>query len=625
MKPLRTLTAAVTLALAGTTTVRADVSGSYGSPSSYNIVISHVPDLDQKRLGLPGWGDAYCVPTSTMNWMAYFAQHGAFDLAPGFHDWTAPGQYDLMTGLLSVMGILMSTDSEDGTTGANGIGGAVSWLSASGYPAVVVRFSSDADWSPRLRTIAHHAANGAYVIPIVGWYDESDLPVIDRDGGHALSLVRAQNSDGLRKIAWRDPARTVEGDDRSHQSAYSTETYTITNVSRTISPFFPTRTMSRVDGYGDQGYIDALNAIYPLFVLTAYHDPTFTGFVFPRPPFGGFLGPIRPFESPERTRITHAALHADLSEILLIAESRHAGDPNRLWRIDPVTKASTLLDLGLADPRRLHVGHRRDLYVIDGENVVCVALDPEVPDIVRIVQPPAPPLAITSNDATDEVAVLTTSALVLYPSNLEGAPLVLALPDEFLARIGAGVDLVSDPLRGDFWAASETDAGLFRIVTDRARQEASAERLMHEALREPAAIDVGDDGRIYVSDRGGIVELTLIEDAGALELAPDPWFEGVEAGSFLAIARSATNHDPELHEGPAWRDVLPSGDEGESEIDCATDFDGNGATGFSDLVAVLGAWGPCPVDAFCEHDLDFSGAVGFSDLLRVLGAWGPCP
>lgn len=57
------------------------------------------------------------------------------------------------------------------------------------------------------------------------------------------------------------------------------------------------------------------------------------------------------------------------------------------------------------------------------------------------------------------------------------------------------------------------------------------------------------------------------------------------------------------------------------ETACATDLDGDGQTGFSDLLAVLAAWGPC---AACPEDLDDSGDVGFSDLLAVLAAWGPC-
>lgn len=54
---------------------------------------------------------------------------------------------------------------------------------------------------------------------------------------------------------------------------------------------------------------------------------------------------------------------------------------------------------------------------------------------------------------------------------------------------------------------------------------------------------------------------------------------------------------------------------------CAEDVDGDGAVGFSDILAVLGAWGPC---GGCPEDIDGDGVVGFAEILRILGAWGGC-
>jgi hypothetical protein len=54
---------------------------------------------------------------------------------------------------------------------------------------------------------------------------------------------------------------------------------------------------------------------------------------------------------------------------------------------------------------------------------------------------------------------------------------------------------------------------------------------------------------------------------------------------------------------------------------CPGDFDGDGAIGFGDLLAVLSAWGPC---AGCPEDVTHDGEVGFGDLLVILSSWGPC-
>jgi hypothetical protein len=56
---------------------------------------------------------------------------------------------------------------------------------------------------------------------------------------------------------------------------------------------------------------------------------------------------------------------------------------------------------------------------------------------------------------------------------------------------------------------------------------------------------------------------------------------------------------------------------------CPADLDGSGDVGFTDLTALLGAWGPCGAGP-CPADLDGDGQVGFTDLTTLLGAWGPC-
>lgn len=59
------------------------------------------------------------------------------------------------------------------------------------------------------------------------------------------------------------------------------------------------------------------------------------------------------------------------------------------------------------------------------------------------------------------------------------------------------------------------------------------------------------------------------------------------------------------------------------DVPCPADLDDDGSVGFSDLLLVLGFWGPCAPP--CPSDLDGSGDVEFNDLLAVLGAWGTCP
>lgn len=48
------------------------------------------------------------------------------------------------------------------------------------------------------------------------------------------------------------------------------------------------------------------------------------------------------------------------------------------------------------------------------------------------------------------------------------------------------------------------------------------------------------------------------------------------------------------------------------------DVTGDGLVDFSDVLALLTAWGPCPAKGACPADLNLDGQVGFSDLLTVL-------
>ena len=53
------------------------------------------------------------------------------------------------------------------------------------------------------------------------------------------------------------------------------------------------------------------------------------------------------------------------------------------------------------------------------------------------------------------------------------------------------------------------------------------------------------------------------------------------------------------------------------------DVDGDGLVGISDLLALLAAWGTCPVPPpACPADIDGDGVVGIADLLSLLAHWG---
>ncbi|NNM26147.1 MAG: exo-alpha-sialidase [Phycisphaerales bacterium] len=58
------------------------------------------------------------------------------------------------------------------------------------------------------------------------------------------------------------------------------------------------------------------------------------------------------------------------------------------------------------------------------------------------------------------------------------------------------------------------------------------------------------------------------------------------------------------------------------EAPSCADADGDSFVAFTDLLAVIGGWGPCDG---CSADFDGDGVVGVTDLLLVLAGWGRCP
>ena len=124
--------------------------------------------------------------------------------------------------------------------------------------------------------------------------------------------------------------------------------------------------------------------------------------------------------------------------------------------------------------------------------------------------------------------------------------------------------------------------------------------------------DAGSSGSAYLFDTTTgqqIAKLVPSDGAG------DDWFAlTIAISGSTVIGGAIYDDDNGLSSGSAY--LFDAGG-----TPCLEDFDGDGTVGFSDLLAVLAAWGPC---AGCPEDLDSDGTVGFRDLLIVLAAWGPC-
>ena len=58
---------------------------------------------------------------------------------------------------------------------------------------------------------------------------------------------------------------------------------------------------------------------------------------------------------------------------------------------------------------------------------------------------------------------------------------------------------------------------------------------------------------------------------------------------------------------------------------CPADLDDDHDVDVTDLLGLIGSWGPCDPEAPCPADFDGSGNVGVLDLLELIALWGECP
>lgn len=115
---------------------------------------------------------------------------------------------------------------------------------------------------------------------------------------------------------------------------------------------------------------------------------------------------------------------------------------------------------------------------------------------------------------------------------------------------------------------------------------------------------------------------------GVVDLAPpvncdcngNAWRDlcDIEDGQSLDCNADAIPDECEIAEGAAdcnKNGILDS-------CECPGDVSGDCLMGFADVLAVIGAWGPCK--GACPADVTRDGEVGYADILEILRTWGPC-
>ncbi|HMN95598.1 MAG TPA: hypothetical protein PKC43_05170 [Phycisphaerales bacterium] len=613
---------AAALALAPAPTASANITIAYTNASNYTYKVTKVPDFDQRRTGLANNGNNHCVPTSAVNWMAYIANHGYPNLAPGQGWWQQASLYNAATTSILAMGTFMGTSGSSGTGLDGAVNGMKSWLNASPYGGlfVVIGVNDSAFSWTNFDQLAQQALLKRLVMPRVGWYNTAGFPTINRTGGHLVSMTRALRSGTSRTLGIHDPAS--DDGNLNAQGTFSREDYAA-QLHNVVVGGVP-RQMTKLVNYGS-GYIDGYRAIIPIFGLTT--SPNLLSLQLHAPlAIGSNPGSTTSF--PVGTTIHDMALSSDLlSTIVLTKQGQGPDTTSTLTSYSLATGASAHLYSNFSNFLGIVVGRKGPIYAISATTLR--RINPLNPDSVQSVTPPGSPAALTYDEATDQVVLLDTNTKRLYRYAEElfvgGAPApptIVQLPAN-LVFAGTPV-LAVNPLTGRTWYATSGNDKIFEVV-EAAGLPASVNPVLLPGVGSIQSLQFDDLGRIYICD-GSVKVFTPPVGGGGGTATPLPAgaspFAGMAASKFFRVATSRHNYDPATMNVPAQQDIVLPTQFTASIPDCFADLNGDGVVNGADVGALLSAWGTA---GFSDADLNHDGIVNGSDLGLLLSLWGNCP
>ncbi len=644
-KNLRTFSTAGCLALGlAVTTAHSDIiAASYSSSTSFDYHVLHMADIDQRRPTLGENGGYYCVPSSTLNTMIFLANHGYPDLAPGPGNWQAQSKFNEAGLHLLLLGVSMATNPSSGTDINGWFGGTWSWLNNSPYAGqfLVFQYTKGGGYWPRVHNLAKVASAGALVSFAYGRYEfapiAEDLVILGtRNGGHAITLVRAHQSSSAGPI-------TLQSHDPWHESpefVLSTQSQ-FAKRGFTVKPLLNLNWPAMVDSlnYDPENdvvaVIDKYIAILPLFGYGYTPGGHTIVQLFPFQ-IGGFTPPtFTQFNFGAGAEILDVTVHPDATSMYAVVGA--IGEMPKVVEVDSFTGEMTTL-LEVPNANQISFGDNRLLYVLEDDRLHEVNIDiiPEKPGDPPPIQTMALPFmaaAVGFWDADDKFLVLSTEESILQAyrtdpvANVFGLPPVfefnleiplagkasMAVPPEPIVEGGAGGPPPS------VWIASEASKAIYRVnLTDGSLMES----VVPPGDAQPTNISVNDLGDLFISTSDGLMQMTNSDLIGWIAVEK-PLFETDEPFEKFYVARSRTNYNSAIHDGPEWNNILLEDDDDPGVPACDADLTLDGSVGVPDLLALLGQWGPCNLP--CPADLNFDGSIGVPDLLILLGEWGTCP
>jgi hypothetical protein len=306
-----------------------------------------------------------------------------------------------------------------------------------------------------------------------------------------------------------------------------------------------------------------------------------------------------------------------------------------LYALDPLTHTSHALPTPLP-PQIVVTGRSDDVYVSNGNEIWRMLYPAPLPPIPN----PTPMLhalpqtahAMVFDDANDDVVLISRTGRKLMRMNKSLTGIIDQRDIPTSVPMGAHVQLAisprDPPAQKAVWLWTEGSATLYRLAPN-STGGLTITTLTHAAITNPHGLDFNDQGHMFVSNNGIVVE--LLQGATGWSVVSPSFFGGLPADRLLRMKRSRTNFTVGVHDQPGWDTnidpaQLPAGP---SHADCAADIapnlDTDNVVNVNDLLVVITTWGPCASAIRCPADINGDHVVDVNDLLSVITTWGPCP
>ena len=563
------------------------VNGTYYlDKDNFSINYSHFPDVDQKRAqngsdpGLPGNGGQYCVPSTTFNLFAYIANHGYPNIDPlGPNDWQSANRYTEVTNWISEIGTEMGTSASDGTTGAGCYNAITAWLPMDKF--TVTNNYADQSYCPTVEDMTKMGLNGSIMsVSYAEWYEDKDSSmgekstrdvVYVRHGGHILTFTGSYAGFFSKEIYLRDP---WSGDSMISQSTFVHKSLF---WEEQLVPVAGGHTRSMCNLQVHQGvsttyYLDGVLSIRPksgfslslnLTSLFLYYPPQL------QLDNSGVLE-SKEFPSPTGMEIEDVCMGPDLNDFYVVVQ-----DPGgtSLWWIDIITGDTAPIDSNLiGNPKKVVLGRKRGLYVVDGEEIVHLHIDNWPPTEMARVPVLEPVHAWSYDLESDELLFLNFNSRELkkYDWQLLRSQLVDEIPPE--VPLGSVGEIALDPHSDHFWIVTDASPSLYSVAPIvGASGLFFAGQIDDPNLTMPTSIQVDDSGHLFVCNEGVFLEFENTV-ARSWSLIVDSPFTGYAAHRMARVTTNRTNFDPATMIGPGYQNIEPDL-EGNPVPDCQLDPD----------------------------------------------------